>query len=386
MSTPNFTSLESLLAAVRFYTQFDPYHYSTDNRPLTDLDSNIKSLISGIDAARRVSAIGTLVSGFLGTAANGAIPAASGLVGYDAGSGNFVVTAGALAVSGALSTADATNYVKVAYQLTGTTFPISAPASSSYSQAYTIWGQYVDITSSNSSAITIPLTDVTNAGFTQACQFGQLVLGIAAGAPAPTGSQVTPPAPAGTVALYTVVATYGTTALAWSTPIGAPARAGLKKMSFQAKDLNAITANVTSNADGETTLYKGLPDGSTTSVAVVAGAPELKPANPHVRVRVSVDYTGDVNAGNFMVRFGYKELASGGSAALTSLSYPAGLETLPPPGSAGNVRTFVSAGYIPAGIMANEGSVGIVISREGADAGDTNTGTFRILSVRVEQI
>lgn len=44
-------AIENQLADVRFYGPLDPYYYTVDNRPLTDLDNNIRLLASATDAS-----------------------------------------------------------------------------------------------------------------------------------------------------------------------------------------------------------------------------------------------------------------------------------------------------------------------------------------------
>lgn len=60
-------AFKDLLTLTQFYTQFDPYFYTTDNRPLNDLDTRDNQISDELD--RRVSflsingAAGTIVSG-----------------------------------------------------------------------------------------------------------------------------------------------------------------------------------------------------------------------------------------------------------------------------------------------------------------------------------
>ena len=55
MTTPAFVAQDqSSLTEVRYYTPFDPYYYTVDNRPLQDISSNIVTISSGGgDSARR---------------------------------------------------------------------------------------------------------------------------------------------------------------------------------------------------------------------------------------------------------------------------------------------------------------------------------------------
>ena len=42
-------ALKDNLTSIRFYTQFDPYYFSVDNRPLTDIKTNLDQLADAID-------------------------------------------------------------------------------------------------------------------------------------------------------------------------------------------------------------------------------------------------------------------------------------------------------------------------------------------------
>lgn len=42
-------ALKDNLTSIRFYTQFDPYYFAVDNRPLTDIKTNLDTLADTID-------------------------------------------------------------------------------------------------------------------------------------------------------------------------------------------------------------------------------------------------------------------------------------------------------------------------------------------------
>jgi hypothetical protein len=43
-------SLLSSLTAIRYYTSADPYYYTVDNRPLTDVDTSLTTIATFIDS------------------------------------------------------------------------------------------------------------------------------------------------------------------------------------------------------------------------------------------------------------------------------------------------------------------------------------------------
>ena len=52
---------DTTFTAIRYYTQFDPYFYTVDNRPLQDVETNLKAIRSGgAEAARRAVLIDSL--------------------------------------------------------------------------------------------------------------------------------------------------------------------------------------------------------------------------------------------------------------------------------------------------------------------------------------
>lgn len=71
MSTPPFSSTSSAFEEVRLYTEFDPYYYITDNRPLQDIAGNTDKMADAVDAGRSAAAIGTILESAYNAAAHG---------------------------------------------------------------------------------------------------------------------------------------------------------------------------------------------------------------------------------------------------------------------------------------------------------------------------
>lgn len=71
MSTPPFNSTSAEFDDIRFYTEFDPYYYTVDNRPIQDLAGNADVAASAADAGRSGVVIGALAESALNSGAMG---------------------------------------------------------------------------------------------------------------------------------------------------------------------------------------------------------------------------------------------------------------------------------------------------------------------------
>lgn len=379
MSTPAFSSQTSDLTAVRFFTQWDPYHYSVDNRPLTDLDANIKSVAGGNDGTRRIAAISFLVQGLLARVNSPADTLVSGLVGYDSGSNTFTVGKGVILSSQDLDTASEDTYSKIAVSFADEVFSVPAPVTIGRSQNYLIQATYGDIDGSAG----IPLADASQNSFLEAAQFGYIKFSVKAGVPAISGTQVTPAPDSGSFPLYVVTATNGSPNVLYSYHAGGPARE-LKHLTLTCADIFPSTSGPAISTNTFPRTYN-LPDAASSTVSAIVNVKDILPTDTNSRLKVSVKYTSDSASGNFAVQIGYKTFSTGSSFNATSPTIPGGVEVAPTT-TVGNVSTLTSVGYIPCSALVGKELLSLHIDRLGTHASDTCTGLLKIVSVTIEQI
>lgn len=85
------TSVTDSLVNVNFYTALDPYYYTVDNRPLNDLDTNIRTIATAADVSAGESKRAALGAAALGQAITGI-----GNLGTGAAVGSYDLTLGGL--------------------------------------------------------------------------------------------------------------------------------------------------------------------------------------------------------------------------------------------------------------------------------------------------
>lgn len=201
MSTPTFTSSEANLDVVRLYTEFDPYYYTIDNRPLEDLKANIADLADSSDAARRATLIeavstSSVLAGLLGTAQQ--------LVGLRATAttaNTLTVSPGAMLTLDALSAGDSTQVTRIAASPTSVVLNCPAPVTLGREYTYIVQAKFTDLVGS----VTHPNYDPTNAFLPSTLISGSLSMNIIVGTEANTGTSVAPTVTPGWTALYQVV-------------------------------------------------------------------------------------------------------------------------------------------------------------------------------------
>jgi hypothetical protein len=216
MSTPGFVPQNSSsLATVRYYTQFDPYHYAVDNRPLTDLASNITTISSGGgDSARRAVLINQLsvaaIFQDLYTNANDSLVQSGLTVSYP-GSNVITVNPGAVYELQATNATIAQTIMVQALLYAPVNFSLVSPSSPGTSIAYIIEAQFSDLSSANMPTSGLPASflDSTNTFLPCLLLNKELKLQLKAGTQAATGTQVLPTVDPGWFALYDVLVTYG---------------------------------------------------------------------------------------------------------------------------------------------------------------------------------
>jgi hypothetical protein len=188
MTTPVLTPISSAFAAIRYFTGADPYHYTIDNRPLTDLSTNDTSLANAADAGRRGALMLALQEAVRFEAKFGTTNYVEGFVASNPGVNTIRIGKGALYTSSALTTSDARTAIKIGVLPQNQDFTINTVSlTGGQSVIYAIEMKYVDFSATTSS--TFPLYDNANTALPSACLFGECQLQIVAGTAAATGSE-----------------------------------------------------------------------------------------------------------------------------------------------------------------------------------------------------
>ena len=377
MSTPAFVAQGlSTLSEIRYYTAFDPYFYTVDNRPLQDIETNLVKLGSqGADSARRAalfnqlgtsSAYGNLfsVGGTYSAYLTGLPITLSGT--------SLTVGAGAVYFNDAINAEISTQVLKQAVLVTPQVINLTAPGAGLVKNVL-IQAELRNLTDSNMARSTLPFMDATNPLLGCTLLNAELVISVKQGADATLGSQVTPTVDAGKIELF--VLTYNSTVANSTLTLHAngPALKGADKP----------VAFVASNT---------LADATTTAISVPVSLRELN-LNPLKPIQLQIRYSSSVASNSLMTKVEYRSIAAGGlvNAALTS----AGTQAVVASGTANALSSAtLTSATIPvsafAGWSSNKwvvtaDSINIVVSRLGSDAGDTNTGTMTLHEVRVFQ-
>lgn len=392
MTTPTFVPQDSSsLTAVRYYTQYDPYYYSVDNRPLQDLSANIATISSGGgDSARRGLLLNELAQSeifrhlFSNSGATGYV---TGLGVNNPSSNTIQVTPGAWYFKDNINTSNTTQVFKQALLLSTVQFTVAPPGTSGQSINYLVQIQSSTLNSTTMLTSALPFVDASNTFLPGVLLNGELLVTLKTGTAATTGTQSTPSADSGCVSLYVVTATYGSTVPTVAFAANSPS---YHTISSTPLIVYPVTTPATAVDVGGVPIAS-FPDASTTKIAV--NAPVLTGnINPFAPINVTVVYSGSVNSGNVQAQINYLGLTTGGST--TASVVPLTAEVIPAPATANTLSRYAFTGTIPvsafAGFVSNSWTVNVSklfvgIQRNGAAGADTMAGTFYIHDVILSQ-
>jgi hypothetical protein len=395
MSTPGFIPQNSdSLAQVRYYTQFDPYHYAVDNRPLTDLASNIQTIGSGGgDSARRAVLLNQLANASvyqeLFTNSNNSTVISGLTVSYP-GSNILQINPGALYQAQATNDVIAQTIIKQALLFAPVTFNLVSPSNAGNSIAYVIEAQFTDISSANmpSSGLPASFLDASNTFLPCLLLNKELKLQLKAGTQAPTGTQTEPSIDPGWFALYTVVVTFGVTNPTVYANANAPFIKGIN---------HSVTPVALATNSATTTTVAGIPtftfaDGSTQGVAIPVPL-RSQGTNPYVPIKLRLAFSGDTAGNNFAIQLSY--LATGVGDSTTASPVTTAIETIAMNVAANAVQTYatttaiipstVFSGFVNNSWSINKEKLFVILNRVGSNGSDTNTGNLRLHDVVVFQ-
>lgn len=378
MSTPAFVpQSESSMTPIRYYTPFDPYFYTVDNRPLQDIAANLTFLgVSGGDSARRATLLTQL----------GMSSAFAGLFDAEGGSGfvdgmdvslsgtTLQIGAGALYVTDAINTEISTSVVKQALSLKPTSFTLTAPTNGmGDAKDYLVQVKMGPLNQTTMETSELPFLDKDNTLLPGLLLNGEALISIKEGVTANLGSQVTPTADVGYLPLYIV--TYAVSA--------ANNRVRLHASAPKARGARAGTPLFASNT------LAGTGTSSLNVPVSLAG----QGFNPLLPIKLRVLYSVSVPNNSAALQVKYLPLSTG---VATGTAYStAGQETVAMPVSANTLAEFVTttaaipthafAGFVGNTWQVNKSMLRVTLDRLGDDAADTTNGDITVLEVQAFQ-
>ena len=384
MTTPSFIpQTAATLTDIRYYTPFDTYYYTTDNRPLEDIAANITEVSEGGgDSARRAVlltqlALSEVMRSFVSDEMASTYGYFTGLTVSKPASSQITIAPGGLYQSQAINAGIATQIVKQGLKLSASTFSVPSPVAAGQSVNYLVQARIKD------STVNMPFFDSANSYLPCLLLNGELELGLLAGSAAASGSQTTPAPSSGWTALYSVTSTYGSTSPVLTMATNSPVTKRLKPShGFAYPVASAATATDFSTAS--------FPDSSSTSIIVPVPVGNLNPLFP---VKVKIVYSAPGSAANVDISVNFYSFRADDSNTLSPTTLIPGL-TLPVPGVANAVQSYeflvpaptsTFSGYSGTGYAVTALKSFFSISRNGAAGADSLAAAFYIHDVIVFQ-
>lgn len=368
----------------------DPYHYTVDNRPLTDIEANLVNYgTQGIDSARRAQLIHEIgLYRFLQD--NLKIDASGYFLGLGAtySGGTLGINPGSLFIQDAVYTGSTINTIKQAVLSSQSTFAISAPGGAGTSVNYLVQVRFNYLTASV--AAPVPYFDQTNTFLPSSVLVGSLSVGIKTGAAAATGTQATPTADAGYLPLYVVTFTNGEAAPTITMATGAPTTKKLRKTIEYFTTLDQGTASPLSGSIGISgTSFPYFNNNTTHTIAGSISATE-NDICPYLPIRFRVTYASNSNVGTIDMAYAYLCVRPNeGFIGFTTTN----VESAPSHGTifafsshlttAASIPTSAFAGFTGGTFGVNSESILFSITRQGT--ADAHTGDVHVIKVELIQ-
>lgn len=394
MTTPAFVPQDSSsLTTVRYYTQFDPYYYSVDNRPLQDLSANITTISEGGgDSARRASLLTQLnLSEIFRSEADEASANSfgyvSGLSITTPGSNTIRVSPGSFYSKDMVNSSLTTYIYKQALLLGTQDFSVPPPTVVGSSINYLLQIQNSTLDSSSMATSALPYLDSTNTFLPSVLLNGELKFSLKAGSSALTGSQVTPTPDSGWTPLYTITSTYGLSVPTITYAANSPSA---KRISNVVKYDYPQTGSAT-KTDVAGTSVATFADSATSSISVPVPVYNGS-LNPFAPIKITIVYSTSIANGNVALQTKYLALGAGSSTAGSVVSLTE--EVVAAPTTANTIATSTLTQTIPNTAFAgfSSGNWGVTasklfvsLSRNGSSVADTATGSLMIHEVIVSQ-
>lgn len=387
MSTPDFLPQnDTNYSQVRFYTALDPYFYTVDNRPLQDLEANIKaSRTGGGDSARRAAAILGLNLASVMTDLYSAPDRTTVMTGLDVfkPSSNVVrIGPGAVYESRTITSTNTDKTFKQALVTETTNFNVPAPVTGGTSIVYTVVGDFVELVDANLSTSHLPYVDSTNVYLASTLVHAELRLRLVSGVATATGSEV--PAVISTgIPLYNLTVANGSTDFKVALHAAAPY---CKSMNMFIQSPKGVTGGAVVEYLTDTHTYK-MPPGviSTLFLPATLKSASLSPYKP---IKLKIEFSATVAGGTFPLVLRYKAF---GVNELIATATTTSVEAVPVTSSVGSVSTYTTtfgvpvtefAGFVNGQWVVNKEFLNLVLDRTAA-AG--NAGNMNILSITLVQ-
>ncbi len=386
MTTPAFNPISTLFNSVRLYTQFDPYYYTVDNRPLNDMLNNTSTMSNGVDAARLTTLLNSLNANLLDTAVNGdGYNVMLGLTPSSPASLTLRIGVGAFYKPLAVNNSISQTILKKAILQEPTDIVYTAPGTGGHSIVHTIECRYVDISASTTNS---NFVDSGNSVQFDTCLDGILELQLISGTSAATGSEAVPATTSGWTPLYNIhvangASTYSKIYAHENSPrlyVGT----GLKKELTLTIPAAAGATSVTTLSPIPAFQFAEGSDQSVVGVFTVSGTD----LNPFKDIIATVEYTSSVNTGNFAFAMSYCVIKEGDTMSTVSFTSPVSYETLTPPGTANYLVTNTLAAKIPGHVLQNAKMVAVKLTRlSSTQSGvDTSTGNMLVTGAVLTQV
>lgn len=387
MTTPAYTPVSSLFNTVRYYTEFDPYYYTVDNRPLQDMSNNSTSLAKGVDAARLATLANTFNENLLLESENsngynyvyGLTPSTPSNLTIRIGIGAILVPT---AVNGSISQVVLKkgilqNYKDLSYNTTGLV--------GGQSRVFTVEARYLDISATTPTSYFV---DTGNSSLFDTSLNGILELQIIQGAVATTGSEVANPVTtSGWIPLYNLHIAFGESVYnKIITHANAPRALKGKRLDKELQLRIPGTNPCTISTALDTIVSYQFSEGADQS-AVASFLVDTENISPVRDIVLDLYYTGTISGNNFALMVSYASVTA--EATLSGIPFTANaLEAVPGPSTAYYLKKVTLAGKIPGSVLNNNKLIVIKIFRWGlSQAGtDTNTGTLLVTGLVARQV
>lgn len=384
MTTPAFNPIGTLFNSVRYYTQFDPYYYTVDNRPLTDISNNSTTLSSGVDAARRAVLMEVLNRNLRETAENstasdfvaGLAPSAPSGLTIRMGVGEILTP---LSINNSISQ----TILKRGINQSNTDLVFTAPGTVGQSVVYTVEYKYVDIGATTSAGT--HFFDSGNSSLFDTSLNGTLVFQLKQGTATTTGSETIPATTSGWSPLYNFHVTNGQTT--WYKLYLHANAPKLVKDSYLLKDLVIRLPNT-----GAGTVSTALDPIAAWQLADEASQSIVSTINLSENINLYKDINFDVNfastttTGNINMQLSYAVIYPGATMAgisFTSLT----VDSVANPGTANTLSSVtLTNGKVPGwALNSTSNTKKILIVKLTRTTGDTSTGNVLITNITARQ-
>ena len=393
MTTPAFVPQDSTtFTPIRYFTAMDPYYYTVDNRPLTDIETNLHSVgQGGGDAARRAHLLESIANASSHADAYTSVGHTTGFSGLPVtqlSSSSVQIGPGAIYDTRNINTTNTQQIVKTAILTGSPIFNITAPITVGTSLVYTIEGTFLDINATTMPTSGLPYVDASNTFLPSTLMCGELQLYLnATGTPATTGSQVAPTTTPGNYPLYNITMTQGSATYTVTLHPNAPLRKGLHRT------ITPIPVSPTGTAVINTymTAYT-MAHSASSSLALPLDITENN-LNPYAPIKALVTFAPATASGNMVFNLVYKGFVAG--EADTDAFISSSNDVVAVTSGANGFQTFNTvnaiipntafAGFVGGVWTINTAYLAVALQRLGSNGSDTNTGIANIISVVLYQ-